>query len=78
VVSVVVVPLHLHFWVSYPWKYLMTRTGVVIQAAVMIVMAVEVRAAVVVVMAVEIRAAVMSAMAATLLEVAIRAKSFVS
>jgi len=37
VVSVVVsfvVPLHLHFWFFYPRKYLMTRTGVVVQAAV--------------------------------------------
>ncbi len=44
----------------------MSRTGVVTQAPVMVVMAVEVQAAVMIAMAVEIRA-VMSAMA-TLLE----------
>ncbi len=52
----------------------MSRTGVVTQAPVMVVMAVEVQAAVMIAMAVEIRA-VMSAMA-TLLEVASRVESF--
>ncbi len=73
-----VISLHLHFWVSYSWKYLMTWTRVVIQTAVIIVMAVEIRAAVMSAMTVEIRAVVISAMTATLLEVAIHAKSFVS
>jgi len=65
VVSVVVslvVPLHLHFWVSYPWKYLMVGTEVVIHALVMVVMADVVRAAVV---------------SAMVLEVLLRAESFV-